>query len=176
MAGNSWGIDTETNRSCVGCGVIQENFFGCADIAIIDENANRTTSTTTTTTVTSTLATSTLATSSVAMPTTNDLSAIITEFLNNASIAETINTTTVTTTTTTSAYNGCSSKLEFGSMSNIARVVRIYCYRMCKVRCEGILNDYYVKSGDNSGDELIKSSDNDIIACLETCPILCSCK
>ncbi|XP_062593332.1 uncharacterized protein LOC134254818 isoform X2 [Saccostrea cucullata] len=31
--GNSWGVDPKTNRGCIGCGN-QEQFYGCADIAI----------------------------------------------------------------------------------------------------------------------------------------------
>lgn len=31
--GNSWGVDPTTNRGCIGCGN-QEQFYGCADIAI----------------------------------------------------------------------------------------------------------------------------------------------
>jgi hypothetical protein len=75
-------------------------------------------------------------------------------------------------------YNGCYSKLEFGSMSNIARVVRIYCYRMCKLRCDKILNDHEKNKQIRQTDDLSKLvfvSDEDIIACLETCPVLCSC-
>lgn len=32
-AGNSWGVDANTGRGCIGCGN-QEQFYGCADIAI----------------------------------------------------------------------------------------------------------------------------------------------
>ncbi|XP_052820506.1 uncharacterized protein LOC128246356 [Mya arenaria] len=32
-AGNSWGTDAKTGRGCIGCGN-QEQFYGCADIAI----------------------------------------------------------------------------------------------------------------------------------------------
>lgn len=31
--GNSWGVDKTTNKGCIGCGN-QEQFYGCADIAI----------------------------------------------------------------------------------------------------------------------------------------------
>ncbi|CAF0773920.1 unnamed protein product [Brachionus calyciflorus] len=34
VTGNSWGFDPETNTSCLGCGPVQENFLGCADISI----------------------------------------------------------------------------------------------------------------------------------------------
>lgn len=34
-SGNSWGTDAETGQSCIGCGP-QEQFYGCADIAIGD--------------------------------------------------------------------------------------------------------------------------------------------
>ena len=34
VAGNSWGFDAETNTSCVGCGPVQEQFYGCSDISI----------------------------------------------------------------------------------------------------------------------------------------------
>ncbi|XP_060596745.1 mucin-2-like isoform X2 [Ruditapes philippinarum] len=32
-AGNSWGVDRDTGKSCLGCGD-QEEFYGCADVAI----------------------------------------------------------------------------------------------------------------------------------------------
>ncbi|KAJ8319947.1 hypothetical protein KUTeg_001534 [Tegillarca granosa] len=32
-AGNSWGFDRVNNRGCIGCGA-QEEFYGCADVAI----------------------------------------------------------------------------------------------------------------------------------------------
>lgn len=32
-AGNSWGVDSQTGRGCIGCGN-QEQFYGCSDIAI----------------------------------------------------------------------------------------------------------------------------------------------
>ncbi len=35
-AGNSWGVDETTGRGCVGCGP-QEQFRGCADVAIGDQ-------------------------------------------------------------------------------------------------------------------------------------------
>ncbi|KAL8573639.1 hypothetical protein ACOMHN_007192 [Nucella lapillus] len=32
-AGNSWGVDPDTQRGCIGCGP-QEQFYGCADVAV----------------------------------------------------------------------------------------------------------------------------------------------
>lgn len=35
VTGNSWGVDKETGRGCVGCGIDgQEKFYSCADITI----------------------------------------------------------------------------------------------------------------------------------------------
>lgn len=36
-AGNSWGVDKDTGKACIGCGD-QEEFYGCADIGIMDES------------------------------------------------------------------------------------------------------------------------------------------
>ncbi len=33
--GNSWGVENE-DKQCTGCGKVQEEFYGCADIAIKD--------------------------------------------------------------------------------------------------------------------------------------------
>lgn len=33
IAGNSWGVDPETKEGCIGCGP-QEQFYGCADVAV----------------------------------------------------------------------------------------------------------------------------------------------
>ncbi len=49
--GNSWGKDPETGEECVGCGP-QEQFYGCADIAILEDGGNSPTSTTTRATTT----------------------------------------------------------------------------------------------------------------------------
>jgi len=35
-AGNSWGVDPDTGKGCVGCGP-QEEFYGCADVAIVSD-------------------------------------------------------------------------------------------------------------------------------------------
>jgi hypothetical protein len=40
VTANRWGTDEDTNVSCVGCGVVQEQFFGCADISIKEDMTN----------------------------------------------------------------------------------------------------------------------------------------
>ncbi|CAF3871404.1 unnamed protein product, partial [Rotaria sp. Silwood1] len=52
-AGNSWGIDIETGKSCLDCGH-QEEFYNCADISIAPEDNNLLLSSSTTTTTTTT--------------------------------------------------------------------------------------------------------------------------
>ena len=37
LSGNSWGKDFITGKGCLGCGP-QEQFYGCADVAIVDSN------------------------------------------------------------------------------------------------------------------------------------------
>ena len=49
LAGNSWGTDADTGQSCIGCGN-QEQFYGCSDVAIADNQTTYTPPTTTTTT------------------------------------------------------------------------------------------------------------------------------
>ncbi|KAL3885458.1 hypothetical protein ACJMK2_025514 [Sinanodonta woodiana] len=38
--GNSWGIDPDTGRGCVGCGE-QEEFYGCSDVAIQSDGSEK---------------------------------------------------------------------------------------------------------------------------------------
>ena len=58
ITGNSWGVDPDTNRGCVGCGP-QEEFYGCADIRISDGGGGDVVSPTTTAAPTTTTGTTT---------------------------------------------------------------------------------------------------------------------
>lgn len=72
------------------------------------------------------------------------------------------------TTSTYTGYNGCRSKLEFGTMIDLSREIAIYCSRMCDMRCETIISDMH---NDNENYKL----DPNYIACTQTCPQLCLC-
>ena len=61
----------------------------------------------------------------------------------------------------------CRVRYEFGTKINIARIVEIYCNRMCKIRCNVIIREY-----ERSVRRVVSL---DVIACLETCPALCDC-
>lgn len=61
----------------------------------------------------------------------------------------------------------CRVRYEFGTKINIARIVEIYCNRMCNIRCKVILSEY-----ERSVRRVVSL---DVIACLETCPALCDC-
>jgi hypothetical protein len=64
-------------------------------------------------------------------------------------------------------FNGCKSRLEFGSTINISRMISIYCYRMCKVKCPVLI------ASELSVDQM---NGKEYEACTQTCPLLCLCK
>lgn len=90
------------------------------------------------------------------------------EYEFTTSTTRTTSTTTTTTTQSSKIPGGsCRVRYEFGTKINIARVVKIYCNRMCKVRCKVILDEF-----EKSVRQVVSL---DVIACLETCPVLCDC-
>lgn len=148
----------------------QEQFYGCADISIVDDITQTTTT-----------------------KASNQNSNSITKVDGLLEIKSTkgqtyTNTTTKstkrksTTTTTSKAADNtnniedatsskeCKSKLEFGSFIDLSRVVDIYCTRMCELKCKKYLNLLENISLDSTG-----RLNKDIRACFETCPLLCEC-
>lgn len=181
VAGNSWGVDPDTGKGCVGCGPVQEHFFGCADIAIKDPNKPE----------------EETVIEEEPVSTTEAANIINEPIVNNAESSEVIeavievngpgleNQTTIhghsssssqeadwsndVSNNNSTVYNGCSSKLEFGPMMNIGRVVSIYCYRMCKVKCDELISSV------PNVEELRQTREKDYLVCFQTCPVLCSC-
>lgn len=200
VTGNSWG--TENNVSCVGCGVIQEQFMGCTDIAIKDRPVSvvlstETTETTTESTISSEIIEETQSTASTIETTVSIESSLTspiitstilysndsTIFDNQTSTTEAIplvtstpiSSTTIlssTTTTTSDESRICQSKLEFGDLSDVSVEIEVFCNDMCNNRCKPLIAEFK--------EDLIKNRANrrpnpDLMACLETCPLLCSC-
>ncbi len=117
----------------------------------ISSSPNSETSSTSTSTSTSTLSTST-------------------STLATASLTSLVYTSS--STTAYNGYNGCKSKVEFGTMIDLSREVAIYCSRMCDLRCETIISDI-IKHSIETGKNF--ETDRNFIACTKTCPVLCSC-
>lgn len=180
------------NVSCVGCGPVQENFVGCADISIKDPNQPdlpTTTSTKTTTTLNMTSTTQQISststssstyaenhedsqtelssTSSVSSSTSSSSSSQIST---TSSISPLTSLITSRTTSAYNGYNGCKSKLEFGTMIDLSREIALYCYRMCSMRCDTIISEM-----DSDSDNDAYKSNPNYVACTQTCPQLCLC-
>ena len=66
-------------------------------------------------------------------------------------------------------YHGCRPKLEFGPMLNIARIMSIYCYRMCHLHCGELTTAAFLEV-------LKEAKPREFVACAETCPLVCVCK
>lgn len=173
--GNSWGFDPAKNISCVGCGPVQEQFYGCADISIQDPNSLQSTasaaSTTKPTSTVSTTATS--RSSSTTSPSTTSSSRTSSMHVHTTeSQVETASSTK--RPATTEAWEKCSPKLEYGSFSNLIRVTKIFCDRVCDMGCSIILKD--LNDLENSPDIFSNvNTRKSLIVCLTTCPILCDC-
>ncbi len=191
--------------------MIQEHFFGCADISILngdeedeetskeeDNEENSITTTvvqstsieseeTTVTTATYTLSTNKSEENSTAHETSSHG-----DLAETSSSAETSTASKATTSSNESeeqqidtedhlshldsqnTYNGCKSKLELGSMSSMSKIVAVYCYRMCEVKCKQIISEVErIKRESLASDQA--NYEKDLIVCFETCPVLCSC-
>ena len=108
--GNRWGKDSKTNTSCMGCGDVQEHFFGCSDIAIKPKDMKNSNST---------------------------KISVVQEPLTKAKlITSTQSLQSITTTLPIGdMYNGCRSKLYYGKKINLSKAVSIYCSEICKSMC-----------------------------------------
>jgi hypothetical protein len=115
--GNRWGIDDTTNASCMGCGTVQEQFFGCSDISIKAKDGSSITN---------------------AVPTAAPTTTVITTQNPTTTVS-----TKPTDTTPVDAYNGCRSKLYYGKKIDLTKAVSMYCSMICKTTCneENILMD-----------------------------------
>ena len=153
---------------------MQENFVGCADISIRDLNQPElptTTSTKTTKLSTTTVPASTTTTtiSSTSQSTESTSSSSSSSITASSSISPLTSLLTTRAASTNNGYNGCRSKVEFGTMIDLSREIAIYCSRMCDMRCETIVAE--MEEDDNENYKL----DRNYIACTQTCPQLCSC-
>lgn len=156
VTGNSWGTDPETQKSCVGCGPVQENFVGCADISIRDLNLPELSTTTSTKKM---------------IITTK--SQIKDETTSNNSLPISSTTKGPDTTSKTSVlYKECTSKLKYGTMEDLTESVNKYCSRICGMRCGPMLLDMEMQTQINGVSFL---ENHNYIACTQTCPLICSC-
>ena len=97
----------------MGCGIVQEHFFGCSDIAIKPK-------------INSTLTTDS-SINSTKIPTITNLSTTVL-FTNSTKKA-------IIRPTGDDTYNGCRSKLYYGKKIDLSKAVLIYCSEICKTMC-----------------------------------------
>ena len=97
----------------MGCGVVQEHFFGCSDIAIRPKiNSTRIPIISKTTFTVADISTSTRF-----MQTNSTRRGVIRPAGDDTS------------------YNGCRSKLYYGKKIDLSKAVLIYCSEICKIMC-----------------------------------------
>jgi hypothetical protein len=101
----------------MGCGIVQEHFFGCSDIAIKPKNNSTIITTTINTRRTSTLPITTKVTSTFIL------------------ITNTTKSKPIIRPTGDDTYNGCRSKLYYGKKIDLSKAVLIYCSEVCKPLC-----------------------------------------
>ena len=71
-----------------------------------------------------------------------------------------------------SSFNtGCQTKLKFGSTLSIKTLMDIFCKNVCSEKCPDLIED--LNSNLKIGENVEPSSD--LIACLDTCPLVCDC-
>ena len=156
VAAKDWGTDEQTGKSCMGCGLVQENTYNCADITIKDDKKSligeigKTKS------------------SKKALTTTS------------ASTTVVKTTSTPTTRTNTDAINKksasdnskCEVKLKFGNTLNISKIMGIFCEQVCNQKCKILLKEVNKNLMQNKDTE----PSSDLLACIDTCPVVCECK
>lgn len=168
----------------MGCGPVQENFLGCADISI-RENLNVTTpATPTPTTATTTKApiqTTTAGHNNHEMIVDVEIFESINKTIDDSSAEEatmhhhhnhqhTTNAppsqSTASSSSSSEGYSSCKSRRKFGNVLDISKLVTIYCNRICKNYCPLFMA---------ISSDIMDMNDENRLACIETCPLLCSC-
>lgn len=145
--GNSWG--SLNGRGCLGCGIANEEFYGCSDIAILSPNER------------TSIETAAAASNNIeAAIGTNNIES--TTAINNidASTASTESTTNaVTTSVSTVAPKKCTSAITFSQSFDIGGIMNQYCQIVCP----------------NCPLDIVE--DNDILynGCTNSCKTLCTC-
>lgn len=82
----------------------------------------------------------------------------------------TSSSTTASTTTHTNCYP--IDKLVFGDLSDLGGDLNVFCKEMCGFRCKPLLAEFKSNLFKN---EANNRPNQDLMACLETCPLLCKC-
>lgn len=67
--------------------------------------------------------------------------------------------------------NKCQTKLNYGKTLSIKALMDIFCGNVCSDKCPILIEDLNsnLKNGDNT------EPSKDLIACLDTCPLVCDC-
>jgi hypothetical protein len=159
-------IDTE---------ILSENYTTIESFNSENEFSSTTTSSTSTSTQTTTI--TTVVTSTVTSTTKEsdiyDIETIaVLESETSINFSQSVSTATTSQTSVTQNqdyFNTCKPRLEFGSSMSISKIVSIYCYRMCKIKCEKLVNEY------QSNTRFMLEKEKDYNVCFVTCPILCNC-
>ena len=154
VAAKDWGVDEQTGKSCMGCGLVQENSYNCADITIKDDKKSLI-SEVSKTKVSKKLTpkTTTASTTVATRPSTRTQTDTINKKLANDN-------------------SKCEVKLKFGNTLNISKIMGIFCEQVCNQKCKVLLKEVNKNLMQNKDTE----PSSDLLACIDTCPVVCDCK
>lgn len=156
IAKKDWGTD-ENGRGCMGCGLIQETTYNCADISIAGSKAKGETTAQRTTSSTSHAKLS----SRFERTTTEPEAELVTEQeLSRSEVLEGFMT-----------KDTCQTTLQFGKKLNFSKMMTMYCENFCNSRCIGLMKTLE----ENLINGVPTEPTSDLLACLDTCPIICKC-
>ena len=92
----------------------------------------------------------------------------------SSSTASITSSTTASTTSSTTTHTNCYpiDKLVFGDLSDLGGDLNVFCKEMCGFKCKPLLAEFKSNLFKN---EANNRPNQDLMACLETCPLLCKC-
>lgn len=194
IGAKDWGTD-ENGRGCMGCGIIQENSYNCADISITGS-------------VTNTIVLTKKTTGPIRKPETKPVSEPVTEQTTKSSTVRVTEPKTKSSTeritesvvdivtevkakTESTAHpdmttesiidqdwladfklrDKCLTKLNFGVKFNFKKMMTMYCEHFCHNKCPGLMK----MLEENLKNSVFTEPTSDLLACLDTCPLICTC-
>jgi hypothetical protein len=147
--GNSWG--TANGKSCLGCGRVNEEFYGCSDIAINSQVEAIVDAAVPGTAVTNTTVIPVNQPQEAAATNTSDI--LVDE-------STTTSTSAIPVTKSTRAPRKCTSAVVFSQSFDISSIMEQYCQTICPNECA---------EDKEIGNEML------YLGCVNSCNKLCAC-
>ena len=113
-------------------------------------------------------------TDSTNAPTSISVSTTSSTPISTSTSSSTTASTTASTTSSATTHTNCYpiDKLVFGDLSDLGGDLNVFCKEMCGFKCKPLLAEF--KSNLFKNEANIRPN-QDLMACLETCPLLCKC-